>query len=76
MKLIIINSLPPSLIAIKELVSDEEEEPIVSTSEPVDISELLFRSLHPDPWYFTPLNFLGQDIPRYTTSYSTIQGFY
>jgi len=58
-KLIITDNLPPGLISIEEIVSDEEEEPLVSTSEPTYISDLLFRSLHPDPWYFTPLNFLG-----------------
>lgn len=63
MKHIITDSLPPGLIATEELVSNEEEEPIVSTNEPIDISEIFFRSLHPDPWYFTPLNFLGQGIP-------------
>jgi len=74
-KVIITNSLPLGLIAIEELVSNEEEEPLVSTSEPADSLELLFRSIHPDPWYFTPLNFLGQGIPCYTTPYSTIPGF-
>ena len=58
-KLIITGSLPPGLIAIEELVSDEEEEPIVSTSEPTNISKLFFRFFHPGPWYFTPLNLLG-----------------
>jgi len=74
-RLIITDSLPPSLISIEELVSDEEEKPIVSTIKPVDILELLCRSLHPHPWYSTPLNFLGQAIPHYITPYSTVLGF-
>lgn len=74
-KLIIINSLPPGLNSIEELVFDEKEEPIVSISEPPNISELLFRSLHLNPWYFTTLNFLGQGIPLYTTPYSTVPSF-
>jgi len=57
-KLIITDSLLPSLISIEELVSNEEEETLASTSELVDILELLFQYLHPNPWYFTPLNFL------------------
>jgi len=62
-KLIITDSLPHGLISIEEIVSDEEEELRVSTSEPINISKILFRSLRHDPWYFTPFNFLGQGIP-------------
>lgn len=46
-KLIITDSLPPGRISIEELVSNEDEEPVVSTSEPADISELLFRFSSP-----------------------------
>lgn len=62
-KLIIIDSIPPRLIDIEELVLDDEEKSIVSTNETIYILKILFRSLHPDAWYFTSLNFLGQGIP-------------
>lgn len=77
-KLIITDSLPHGLISIEELTSNEEEESphtSVSTSDQEDTPEFTFSSFQPGPWYFTPLNFLDQGLPRYTTPYSIVLGF-
>lgn len=64
-KLIIMTGLPLSLISIEDITRNEEEE---SPRTPVITNETFyprvpFDPFRLDPWYCTPLNFLGPSFP-------------